>query len=227
LLDVAQDNLGLYEISEEEFEKIRKSNPQELQNTQYKMIGDKGAITDSWCAHTVSHISIDAGMKIGAHKIRVQDFIDWAKDDYKPIKTNEMTKNNYLSERTSRAKQIAAQLPNMHEGDFIVWKTQYLVNTGEKSFKQKNSSHIGIIESVDEEKGIVTVIEGNANIARTSEHQERYLVTNKEEGKKGAQDIGDFQEINNRDGLIRKEYTIEELVKTGYSGYIDNQSRII
>ena len=44
---------------------------------------------------------------------------------------------------------------------------------------------------------------------------ERIPVKSREEGKKGAQVIGEYKEVNERDGLIRKQYTIEELAKHG------------
>jgi len=232
ILDVAQDSLGLYEISYNEYLQLKKNNPEELQKTQYKVIGNNGSITDAWCAHTVSYLAKESGMNIGAHKSSVQGFINWAGKDYKPIGMKFMTKDNYIQERENRAKQIKAQLSNMKEGDFIIWKANnmncgtYLVETGSGNMKSLTSSHIGIIEHVDLEKGIVTVIEGNANEAKSEVGQERIMVTNSSEGKNGHQSVGEIQEVNRRDGLIRKQYTIEDLAAYGYSGYIDNSSRV-
>ena len=137
-----------------------------------------------------------------------------------------MTPQNYKDERSLRAEQIKAQLPKMHGGDFIIWKGDYLVDLGNGKTNSSKSSHIGLIEHVDLEKGIITVIEGNANVNNMSDNQERKLVKTIQDGKKGAQAIGEYEEINNRDGLIRKQHTIEDLAKHGYTGFIDNSSRI-
>ena len=80
------------------------------------------------------------------------------------------------------------------------------------------ASHIGIMESV--ENGIVTVIEGNANITsepfRVAKTNEEAVFGNQIKGKEAV-------EVNYRDGLIRKQYSMEELANGGYSGYIDTQ----
>ena len=233
ILDVAQNSLGLYEVSYKEYLQLKKENPEELQNTQYRVIGNYGSVTDAWCAHTVSYLAREAGMDIGAHKKSVYEFIQWAGTDYKRIKTHMMTTDNYISERESRAEQIKEQLPNMKEGDFIIWKANgtnlgtYLVETNSDNMKACHSSHIGIIEKVDLKNGIVTVIEGNANRPITNNGLDRALVTKPSEGINGSQGVGEFQESNRRDGLIRKQYTIEELAAFGYTGYIDNSSRVI
>ena len=44
--------------------------------------------------------------------------------------------------------------------------------------------------------------------------------------KKGNQQIGEPQEENRRDGLIRKVYTVEQLAAGGYSGYINMQGLV-
>lgn len=232
LLNEAEKYLGIYEISAAEYKKLKKENPEELNNTQYRVIGSHGVITDQWCAHTVSYIAEQSGMKIGKHKGSVQNFIDWAGRDYKRITTKNMTRINYKEERQNRANQIKKQLPDMHEGDFIVWKTNsanngsFIVLLEDGTLQQNERSHIGIIENVDLENVIVTVIEGNANENTTEGNSERITVKTKEDGINGAQKIGEYQEVNRRDGLIRKQYTIQDLANFGYSGYIDNQSRI-
>ena len=137
-----------------------------------------------------------------------------------------MNSQNYQTERLFRAKQIKAQLPNMHEGDFIIWKGEYVVNIGNGQISSNKASHIGFIEHIDVEKGIVTVIEGNANVSEMDENNERIPVKTAADGKRGAQIIGEYKDLNNRDGLIRKQYTIEELAKHGYTGFIDNSSRV-
>jgi hypothetical protein len=148
-------------------------------------------------------------------------------NEYNKIKTNKMTAQNMQEERASRAKQIKAQLPNMKEGDFIIWKGQYAVPQANGSASTATASHIGIIEYVDIENGIVTVIEGNANISEMDENNERVPVRTAADGKRGAQTRGEYKDVNNRDGLIRKQYTIEELSKHGYTGFIDNSSRLV
>lgn len=233
LLDIAQDSLGLYEITYEEYKRMLRENPEELQNTQYRIIGENGHVTDQWCAHTVSYFSRLSGMDIGAHKKTVQAFINWAGKDYKSINTTSMTRANYVEERQSRADQIREQLPDMQEGDFIVWKANksnngsWLVPLDDGDFVSKDSSHIGFIEKVDVKNGIVTVIEGNANVYSDDGDGALSLVTNWREGVTGGQQVGEFQEVNKRDGLIRKEYTIDELAALGYSGYIDNSRRVV
>ena len=113
----------------------------------------------------------------------------------------------------------------MKDGRFIVWKSDYSVKT-DKGVKDVSSSHIGIIESIDVNNGEVTVIEGNANYSKTSPNIERFIVENKADSINGNQEFGEFKEVNRADGLIRKTYTVSELAKFGYSGYIDN-SKII
>ncbi len=228
LLDIAQEHLGLIEITDKEYQYLKKNDPAKLERTQYSMIGEHGQITDQWCAHTVSTLSERAGVDIGGHKKAVSEFINWAKskNDFKPIITNWMDKSNIEKEKNSRAIQIKKQLPDMEEGDFIIWKAPYAANVGDKKLKNKHSSHIGIIESVNVETGTVIVIEGNANLFKKNEKGQLTVVKKQTDGKNGNQERGDFQEVNSRDGLIRKEYTIDELASMGYRGYIDNQKRL-
>ena len=232
LHDIAQDLLGLYEITLSEYNILKKENSKEIENTQFRVIGNNGTINDQWCAHTVSYISKQAGMDIGPHKNTVQGFINWAGNDYKAIRTKIMTANNYKEERDVRAEQIKKQLPEMHEGDFIVWKANssnngtILLNLDNGTLKPYTVSHIGIIESIDIENGTITVIEGNANVAKSEDGITRTIVSNSKEGKCGDQLIGEFQEVNPRDGLIRKQYSIMDLAMFGYTGYIDNSKRV-
>lgn len=226
LLTIAQDSLGLYEITPLEYNRMKAENPEELKNTQAIIVGDYGMKNGhQWCAYTVGYFAQKAGMNM-PQLSTVQAYIDKYIDDYKQIKTNKMTSDNYQEERLNRMKQIKAQLSEMHEGDFIIWKGGYLVNTDNSQISQNKASHIGLIEHVDLEKGIVTVIEGNANVNEMDNNNERIPVKSREEGKKGAQVIGEYKEVNERDGLIRKQYTVEELAKHGYTGFIDNSSRV-
>lgn len=226
LLTIAQDSLGLYEITPLEYERMKAENPEELKNTQAIIVGDYGMRNGhQWCAYTVGYFAQKAEMDMPKLPT-VQAYIDKYNYDYIQIKTNKMTSVNYQEERLNRMKQIKAQLSGMHEGDFIIWKGDYLVNTGNSQISQNKASHIGLIEHVDLEKGIVTVIEGNANVNEMDNSNERILIKSREEGKKGAQVIGEYKEVNERDGLIRKQYTVEELAKHGYTGFIDNSSRV-
>lgn len=220
LLNIAQNYLGIMEVTPDE---LAKMSPSEKRKTQALIIGDKGKVDEAWCAHTVSFLSKKAGMNVGPYKKAVSAYIHWAKENksWRPIETKQMTGNNIGAERKSRAIQIQKQLKNMKEADFIVWKSQFSVKTN-KGIKNVQASHIGIIESVDTKKGTVTVIEGNANISKSSNGTERYVVENDLQGVYGNQSVGEFQEVNRTDGLIRKTYTVDELAKFGYSGFIDN-----
>lgn len=164
-------------------------------------------------------------MNIGGKKFQVQQFINWGKqtNTYNPIKTNTLTSSNIEEERSNRLEQIKAQLPKMNEGDFIIWKTDYAINSNPPHFLK--ASHIGIIESVDLKSGTIIVIEGNAN-EYVTENNERVLVQNNKQRINGDQLIGEPQEVNRRDGLIRKVYKAEDFAKYGYSGFIDNTQRV-
>ncbi len=226
LLEIAQDSLGIYEITAAEYEYLKRVNPDELKNTQAAIVGDYGMKNNhQWCAYTVGYLAKEAGMNM-PQLSTVQAYIDKYNSDYNRITLNKMNSQNYQTERLSRAKQIEAQLPNMHEGDFIIWKGDYLVPLTNGSVQKSTASHIGIIEHVDLERGIVTVIEGNANISEMNEEQERVPVRTEYDCRRGAQTYGEYKDTNNRDGLIRKQYTIEELSKHGYTGFIDNSSRV-
>lgn len=191
-----------------------------------KKLGKNNAdyyINSAWCALTISILANESTMDIGEDFIPTVDgFISWAGRRYHKIQTNKLTASNVKQERQRRAGEILKQIRSgkMKEGDFIIWKSDIALKDGQ-NWNIKQASHIGIIESVDKEKGTITVIEGNANITKTS-GGEALIVKNKKEGIKGNQEIGEVQEINPKDGIIRKTYTVEELARNGYSGYIDN-----
>ena len=226
LLSIAQDSIGVIEVTKAEYNKM---TPEQKQRTNIHIIGNHGASTEAWCAHTVSYLSDKAGMNIGGHKKSVQEFINWGRQNgtYRPIAMRNTSAANYETEREVRTEQIKAQLQHMSEGDFIIWKGKYVATVEDGSVQPQSSSHIGLIENVDIENGIVTVIEGNANEQITSDYAERSLVQTAEQGKTGAQEIGEWQEANKRDGIIRKQYTIQDLAAFGYSGYIDNKKIVI
>lgn len=225
LLDVAESLLGLQEVTAEEYKMLP---PNQRKYTHMRVIGKYGTVDHKWCAHTVSYICEQAGINIGGHKAQVSQFITWAKNKniYNPIATSKVTKQNYIKERANRLAQIKRQLTSMTEGDLIIWKTDYAAKNDDGSVSIGNSSHIGIIEHVDLQSGVVTVIEGNANEPVTGKDFERSKVKNAKEGINGNQGIGEQKEINRRDGLIRKQYTIEQLANFGYSGYIDMQGLV-
>ena len=226
VLELAQDSIGTIEVSMAEYMQM---TPEQKQKTQIHIIGNHGASTEAWCAHTVSYLSEQAGMDIGGHKKSVASFITWARDNstYRPVSLRHTTTENYQTERSIREGQIRAQLPDMHEGDYIIWKGKYAATVEGGGVEQHTSSHIGFIESVDVENGIVTVIEGNANEQISGDGFERSLVTSATEGETGAQEVGEWKEANKRDGIIRKQYTIADLAAFGYSGYIDNSKIVI
>lgn len=224
LLNIAQNYIGkIVEVTDEE---LSHMTPFQRQGTQAEIIGNKGLPSFAWCAYTVTYMCNEAGIDIGAPKASVQEYINWGTEMgfYKPIKTNTISSVNYIQERANRTKQIKAQTKNMHEGDLIVWKSDVTFAT-QLGFKTGKASHIGFIEKVNPD-GSVVVIEGNANENRQDSKYERYVVTNETEGKIGNQEIGEYQEINPRDGIIRKVYTPEELAANGYSGYINMQKII-
>lgn len=229
LLDIAQSNLGLVEVTPEEYAKL---TPEQQKRTQMKIVGAMGGgVNHQWCAYTVSYMAKQVGMNIGGSKAQVSQFISWAQKNgtYRAINSNKISANNMITERESRAKQIEDQLPKMHEGDFIIWKNDYATRT-DIGIDTNQSSHIGIIESVDTKPGIVTVIEGNANESYDPAGPvERVQITSKNKstlGVNGNQIEDEYQEVNRRDGLIRKQYTVQELANFGYSGFIDN-SKIV
>ena len=178
----------------------------------------------AWCALTVSILAKEAGMNIGADFIPTVDgFVKLAGRRYKQIPSIKLNSSNVIQERQRRAGEILKQIKSgsMKEGDFIIWKGDKALKN-EQNWEIKQASHIGIIESVDIKKGTITVIEGNANITLTDNNGEPLLVKNAQQGKNGNQEIGEVQEYNRHDGLIRKTYTIEQLARDGYSGFIDN-----
>lgn len=178
----------------------------------------------AWCALTVSILAKESGIKLGKDFIPTVDgFISWGGSRYKKIPTTKLNASNVKQERQRRAGEILKQIRSgkMKEGDFIIWKADKALKDGQ-TWHTKQASHIGIIKSIDPQKGTITVIEGNANNTRYGHDGEALLVKTKAQGIKGNQDIGEVQEVNTHDGIIEKTYTIEQLAMEGYSGYIDN-----
>ena len=223
LLTIAQNYLGrIIEVSPKEYAQMGFT---ERMGTQQAFIGKYGTIDEDWCAHTVSFMCEQAGINIGGHKKGVSQFISWGKSKgiYKPIQTNEICPINYIQERENRTKQIKQQFKHLKEGDLIVWKSDRVTIT-QNGFHMDKASHIGIFEGFNPD-GTISVLEGNANEFKTGKY-EKYIATNEKEAKNGNQRIGEPQEVNLRDGFIRKTYTAEQLASGGYSGYISMQSLI-
>ena len=224
LLKYAQSFLGrIVEYTPQEYARLSK---EEKEYSQMKFIGKYGTPGEAWCAHTVSALCEMAGINIGGHKKAVAEFINWARQKkiYIPIETKTLNSSNYKEERKNRASQIRKHSKFMKEGDLIVWKSDVIHST-QLGLKKGNASHIGIIECVNPD-GSISVLEGNANEYRSDSKYERYVATNRHEASSGNQIEGEMQEINPRDGFIRKVYTPEQLAASGYSGYINMQGLV-
>ena len=223
LLNIAQSYIGrIVEVTPDEYAKMSEKD---RLKTQMAFIGTYGTPDEAWCAHTVSYMCEQAGINIGAHKKGVAQFIQWGKEKgiYNPISTVQMCSVNYLQERQQRAMQIRSQIAKMQEGDLVIWKSDTCINT-QKGLINAKASHIGIFECINPD-GSISVLEGNANETKTG-FFEKYIATKEKEAKNGNQKIGEAQEINPRDGFIRKTYTPEQLAASGYSGYINMQSLV-
>lgn len=210
-----------------EYVKQAELSAAEKQKTQAGIIGGYGNSNHQWCAHAVSTIAERSGVKIGGHYAQVQQFINWGAKNgiYNKVPDMAIDKTNFQDVRAAKAESISAQLPNMNEGDLIIWKSPYAAKT-DIGVKIWAASHIGILESIDVENGTITVLEGNANIPKSDDKYERYVVQNRSQGVNGDQVIGEPVELNRTDGLIRKVYTVDDLAKFGYSGFINMQSRV-
>lgn len=234
ITDAAREylNEGYYEYTQAEIDQMKRQH-QDISHTQHTFLepflgvgtgNNKVTEDSSWCAAFVNRIAHDTGI-LNEHQnfCGVQQFIDWGTKNgrYRPIEQNTTSQQTLEADRATRREQIKKQLPEMRSGDFIIWKSGNFQVKTNQGIKNQHSSHIGIIESVDRKNGTVTVIEGNANTNITGQH-ERYVVQNENQGKNGNQSVGEMQEVNPRDGLIRKTYTIEDLANFGYSGYISN-----
>ncbi len=190
-------------------------------------ITGKAYTNQQWCAYTMTYamnqVCAQKGIKNPTKGFyAVSQYIDWATKSkrYRPIKTKNVSKNNMTSDRKNREKEIKAQLSKMKEGDLIIWKSEYYakaLENGKGTIKHFTSSHIGMIEKVVGD--YVYVIEGNANVAKSDNNYERYI--NSTDSIIGDQKAGEIVEINQNDGVIRKRYSISDLAKFGYSGFID------
>ena len=183
-------------------------------NNSYKKLTQ--GRTEQWCADTVNYIYEEAygknpfGVhKDGSYKSSVLELKQWGIKNkrFKPAQCE---------------TEIQAQIPEMKSGDIIIWKSPYKIKTAEGKEIIKNASHTGIIKEIQD--GTVSIIEGNANIAKKNEQGEFFIVKNKKEGSNGDQEIGEFQELNRFDSLMIKKYSTKDLISSGYSGYIDMQN---
>ena len=187
-----------------------------------------------WCSYTVSYaleksVGRDKLKKFGITSTwpRVSQYVNWGSSNgrYHAIKKADVGASTMEKDRATRETQIRAQIKNpktrMKEGDLIIWKGNYYAKTNIGN-KQIQGSHIGMVEKVVQDKNgefYVWVIEGNANEPKTDSKYERYI--NENDSTVGAQKAGEIVEINNNDGVIRKCYSVKELAKYGYSGFID------
>ncbi len=202
----AQNYLGLQEVSYREYNNLA---PSKKKLTQASLLGSdwqyymkSGA---SWCALSMDTLLKECGYNIIDPLIDKKELNGHGKGVYATVdefvawgKKKGTYRAINTSSKTPTEVQIKKQMSMMHEADFIIWQGKN--NLG------KRMSHIGMIESVDKINGTITVLEGNAN---------EYNRTNTRVTK-----------VNARDGFIRKVYTINELINSGYSGYIDN-SKVI
>jgi hypothetical protein len=130
-------------------------------------------------------------------------------------------KNKKIFHQTKGKLQISRFLKRMKPGDVLIWKSPYTVKTEGGQFITRHASHCGIVKEI--RKGVLTTIEGNANVPKKNKRGEFLLVKNLRDGVNGCQDIGDFQQMNRYNGVISKKYKVKDLVESGFSGYIDMQ----
>jgi len=201
------NNLAVKKAEELLSQDINEGNGKEMVITQGRF--------EQWCADTVNYIYEKAygktpfGLhKDGTYKSGVEELKKWG------------IANKRFKEAHGEA-QIQAQLNEIKPGDVMILKSAYTVKTTDGKQITRHASHTGIIKEVKD--GVVSVIEGNANIIKKNEKGEYYIVHNDKEGDNGAQAIGDFQEVNRYDGIILKKYSVKDFIDSGYSGYIDMQ----
>jgi hypothetical protein len=175
---------------------------------------------EQWCADTVNYLYLKA---FGKDPFGVDKKGNYINSDVKSLKNWGIQHKRFHT--ASGAEKIQAQFKSMKPGDVIIFKSPFVseLNDGKKIVR--HASHTGIIKNVS--KGVVTTIEGNANVYRTNKKGERYLVHNLKEGENGNQSIGDFQEVNKYDGVIEKRYKVQDLINHGYSGYIDMKNAVV
>jgi len=203
----SEDNIVVRKAEELLAQNINEGNGKELPITQGRV--------EQWCADTVNYIYEKATGKTpfglhedGTYKSGVKELMQWGID------------HQCYNEAHGEA-QIQKQLETMKPGDVIIWKSSYAVKIDGGGQITRKASHTGIVKEVKD--GMVSIIEGNANIRKKNEKGECLLVHNDKEGDNGSQAIGDFQEVNRYDGIILNQYSTKDLIDHGYSGYIDMQ----
>ena len=168
----------------------------------------KGRKGEHWCAYTVSYFLIENGVKIPVMPA-VSQFIKWGEKNgrYKKLPVSDLTVANYKTQVKKREDAIKTQISSMQEGDLIIWKSNSLRTNGARDIKTALVSHIGIVKSIDQNTGKITVVEGNAN---------EYEKTT----RAGIKGVRTGKKLLNRDQLMEKTYDAHDLSVGGYSGYI-------
>lgn len=169
---------------------------------------------EQWCADTVNYIYEKAYGKnpFGKNKdgsyanSTVMDLEKWG------------IKHSKFKEAKGKDK-IIKQLKTIKAGDVVIFKSPFTVKISTGESITRHASHTGIVKNV--KNGVLTLIEGNANISKKNDKGEYLLVHNFQEGINGNQAIGDFQKVNRYNALIEKHYKTQDLIDSGYSGYIN------
>lgn len=170
---------------------------------------------EAWCADTVNYIWEQAcgktpfGLnKDGTYKANVQELKDWGIENgrFKPAAGD---------------AEIGRQLKTMKPGDVIIWKSPFKAKLEGLGTVTRHASHTGIVKEVSKE-GVVSVIEGNANVFKLNKKGE-YILDQKRADLRRKR-IGKRKVVNPHDGLILKKYSTQGLINEGYSGYIDMQN---
>lgn len=174
---------------------------------------------EQWCADTVNYLYEKA---YGKNPFGTDKNGKYLITDVNGLKDWGIKHGRFIPVNTPM--QVKTQLNSMHSGDIIIFKSPYTVKVAGGQKITRHASHTGIIKSV--KNGIVTTIEGNANIYKTNSKGERLIVRNFQQGINGNQAIGDFQEVNRYDKVIEKQYDVNALRDNGYSGYINMKKAI-
>lgn len=188
---------------------------------KHVVVGDKtcSEITqgryEQWCADAVNYIYTKA---YGKDPFGVDKSGKYLNSNVLGLKKWGIDNSRYYS--AVIPTDIKQQLKQFSPGDVVIFKSKYTVPVEGGKKVTRHASHTGIVKEVKNGK-VVVLIEGNANIYRTNNKGERFIVHNDKEGKNGNQAVGDFQEVNPHDGVIEKSYDVKSLQEHGYSGFID------
>lgn len=189
---------------------------QDINEGNGKNISVSQGRNEAWCANTVNYVYEKAygkspfGLhKNGTYKASVSELKQWGV-------------NNGRFKPANGEEQVKSQLKTVKPGDVIIWKSAYKCKVAGMGLVTKQASHTGIVESVSKD-GTVSIIEGNANKLKKNAKGECLLVKSKQDGINGNQEIGELQEVNRHDAMLRKQYSAKDLVSSGYSGYLNMQ----